>query len=227
MYKIIKNFVFRFPKDTELRQQWAKACRRIKPDNPMKVNWIPGEYTYLCSNHFHESDFDATRARKCLNVTAVPSIFSFSIIKEPSSRCTRYTEKYLTLSAHVTPVTSPNDVLYARSKRMRDQLRNAGKREKRLRLSLESVTEELKNYKLITAELQEKLDYFKGIIFVIRDILIPLFFTDMPTDMFEREHNKYSDRMRNFALTLHLYGSKAYDYVRKIMPLPHPKTLCR
>lgn len=39
--------------------------------------------------------------------------------------------------------------------------------------------------------------------------------------------NKYSPQLRCFALTLHYYSPKAYDYVRKTFntSLPHPRTL--
>ncbi|KYO42721.1 DNA transposase THAP9 isoform B [Alligator mississippiensis] len=40
-----------------------------------------------------------------------------------------------------------------------------------------------------------------------------------------RQMAEYSAAMRQFACTLHIYSSKAYDYLRKIFPLPHPSSL--
>ncbi|XP_067412947.1 DNA transposase THAP9 isoform X2 [Emydura macquarii macquarii] len=40
-----------------------------------------------------------------------------------------------------------------------------------------------------------------------------------------RQMTEYSMEMRQFACTLQLYSSKAYDYVRKNFPLPHPSSL--
>ncbi|XP_006110960.2 DNA transposase THAP9 isoform X2 [Pelodiscus sinensis] len=40
-----------------------------------------------------------------------------------------------------------------------------------------------------------------------------------------RQMTEYSTEMRQFVCTLHLYHSKAYDYVRKNFPLPHPSSL--
>ena len=94
--------------------------------------------------------------------TAIPSKFSFNKEKEVLSRERRYSDSYLTLSAHVTPTLTPDTLLSNRNKRLRDKLRNSGKREKRLRLSVESMTKELEEYKLLTADLKEKLMYFKG-----------------------------------------------------------------
>lgn len=42
----------RFPKDPELRRKWVQAVKR--------KDWEPTKYSYLCSNHFAEPDFDRT-----------------------------------------------------------------------------------------------------------------------------------------------------------------------
>ena len=36
---------------------------------------------------------------------------------------------------------------------------------------------------------------------------------------------RYSDEVKEFAVTLQFYSAKAYDYVRKILPLPHPSLI--
>lgn len=40
-------------------------------------------------------------------------------------------------------------------------------------------------------------------------------------------HKKYEEEIRKFAMTLHFYSGKAYEYVRRKFynALPHPKTL--
>jgi len=38
---------------------------------------------------------------------------------------------------------------------------------------------------------------------------------------------EYSPEMKQFACILHLYHIKAYDYLRKIFPLPHPYSLTK
>uniref|UniRef100_A0A8D0H3H5 THAP domain containing 9 n=1 Tax=Sphenodon punctatus TaxID=8508 RepID=A0A8D0H3H5_SPHPU len=51
-------------------------------------------------------------------------------------------------------------------------------------------------------------------------------FSDLPWESHSwRQVTEYTAEMRQFACTLHLYSSKAYDYVRKIFPLPHPSSL--
>ncbi|XP_010116729.1 PREDICTED: DNA transposase THAP9, partial [Chlamydotis macqueenii] len=51
-------------------------------------------------------------------------------------------------------------------------------------------------------------------------------FSDLPCDLHRwRQMAEYSPEMRQFACLLHLYHIKAYDYLRKIFPLPHPNSL--
>ncbi|XP_010281329.1 PREDICTED: DNA transposase THAP9, partial [Phaethon lepturus] len=51
-------------------------------------------------------------------------------------------------------------------------------------------------------------------------------FSDLPCELHSwRQMSEYSPEMRQFACILHLYHVKAYDYLRKILPLPHPYSL--
>lgn len=51
--------------------------------------------------------------------------------------------------------------------------------------------------------------------------------TDIPIQLFGSQP-QFNQEQREFSLTLHLYGSKAYDYLRtKGFKLPHPRTLQR
>ena len=36
---------------------------------------------------------------------------------------------------------------------------------------------------------------------------------------------RYSDEVKEFAVTLQYYSAKAYTYVRKLLPLPHPSLI--
>ncbi|NXU31087.1 THAP9 transposase, partial [Thalassarche chlororhynchos] len=53
-------------------------------------------------------------------------------------------------------------------------------------------------------------------------------FSDLPCELQSwRQMAEYSPEMRQFACILHLYHIKAYDYLRKIFPLPHPYSLTK
>mgnify|MGYP001792143029 CR=1 FL=1 len=45
--------------------------------------------------------------------------------------------------------------------------------------------------------------------------------TDFPINLFKTQ-KKYTEEQRGFALTLHLYGPKAYEYLRKCVKLKLP-----
>ncbi|NWR60116.1 THAP9 transposase, partial [Bucorvus abyssinicus] len=54
------------------------------------------------------------------------------------------------------------------------------------------------------------------------------FSADLPCELDSwRQMAEYSTEMRQFACILHLYHIKAYDYLRKIFPLPHPHSLTK
>ncbi|NXI55962.1 THAP9 transposase, partial [Chloroceryle aenea] len=53
-------------------------------------------------------------------------------------------------------------------------------------------------------------------------------FSDLPCALHSwMQVAEYSLEMRQFACVLHLYHTKAYDYLRKIFPLPHPCSLTK
>ncbi|NWX45392.1 THAP9 transposase, partial [Steatornis caripensis] len=62
----------------------------------------------------------------------------------------------------------------------------------------------------------------------IKDDLLGFFYADLPCALHSwTQMAEYSPEMRQFACILHLYHIKAYDYLRKIFPLPHPYSLIK
>ncbi|XP_018577555.1 THAP domain-containing protein 6 [Anoplophora glabripennis] len=51
-----------FPKDDNLKQQWIDFCQRGK-------NWIPKQYSKICSRHFNTEDFEANYMWELLNIS--------------------------------------------------------------------------------------------------------------------------------------------------------------
>ncbi|NXI20750.1 THAP9 transposase, partial [Irena cyanogastra] len=73
----------------------------------------------------------------------------------------------------------------------------------------------------ILRELAEKRQLSEEIV-----SLLQAQFSDLPRELHSwRQMADYSREMRQFACLLHLYHVKAYDYLRKILPLPHPYSL--
>ena len=91
------------------------------------------------------------------------------------------------------------------------QVKNSKKREQRAKDKLSSVLQLLKETQSLNVEQMHQLEAYSNI----------------PIDLFSKNHNMYTDEQRRFAVTLHLYSSKAYEFVRKHIPLPSPRSLRR
>ena len=60
---------------------------------------------------------------------------------------------------------------------------------------------------------------------IIDFILGCMLFPDFPVDLLCKSPVGYTEEQCQFALTLHLYGPKAYEFMRMKISLPHPRTL--
>ncbi|KAM8972127.1 DNA transposase THAP9 [Pelodytes ibericus] len=91
------------------------------------------------------------------------------------------------------------------------ELRNAKDREKRLRQICPSIYKELRKRKLISPQLQEKLQLYG----------------DIPIELFKKPESEYSAQQRLFCLTLQLHDPMSYKYLRNAfkLPLPGPRKL--
>lgn len=93
------------------------------------------------------------------------------------------------------------------------ELRNVKDRERRAKRTMHDLLEDLKGKSLINEDLKERLS----------------FYSDLLLDLLSKQSHEYTKEQREFALTLHLHGPKAYNYLRKSLHLglPHPHTLQR
>ncbi|XP_063761866.1 uncharacterized protein LOC134879338 [Eleginops maclovinus] len=107
------------------------------------------------------------------------------------------------------PQTQPNDVMES----LEREKKNAMSREKRAKTTVKGLLGDLREKNLINEELSEKL----------------AFYSDLKMDFTAKQGHEYTQDCREFALTLHLHGPKAYKYLRETQhfPLPHPQTLQR
>ena len=64
---VLKELIYRFPKNLELKQQWVKA---IKCDN-----FEPSSHSRVCSKHFTSDCFVGSpwSSKRILSVTAIPN----------------------------------------------------------------------------------------------------------------------------------------------------------
>nr|XP_057927363.1 THAP domain-containing protein 6-like isoform X1 [Doryrhamphus excisus] len=229
----------RFPKEKELRRQWEVAAR--------KKGFSATKSSVLCSEHFKPEDIDTTGQTVRLREGAKPSVFSFRPPhrKQVFTRTTQTSKKAqeslnaesecsLNLQQTVPPSPPPpNPVVdhcyalpaspaslkarlteaLARVESLERKLRNVKDRERRAKNTVFGLLEDLRGKNLINEELQEKLHSY----------------SDLPVHLLSKKGSDYTKDQREFALTLHLHGPKAYNYLRKSLhlQLPHPHTLQR
>ncbi|KAM3594714.1 uncharacterized protein V6R79_012728 [Siganus canaliculatus] len=171
----------RFPKDTSRRQAWTVAVRR--------KGFVPQNRSVICSCHFKPEDFDKTGQTTRLKDGVVPSVFSFpenlrKVASTPRPSQTQQqqqpaestqqqrTHSPVTVSISeksssdhqyaLDPVTAKKKLIEAQEKveELQRIVRNARNRERRQRQTVQFLMDDLKNTKMLTEELQQKLDYY-------------------------------------------------------------------
>ncbi|KAM4565008.1 THAP domain-containing protein 6-like [Fundulus diaphanus] len=226
----------KFPKDTTLIKKWELAVRRD--------GFVATNRSMLCSEHFKDEDFDRTGQIVRLRLNVIPSIFNFptSLQKQEVKRNTltaKKAEESLALDLtqlskkdepqkiSMTQSTDHNYALpisptalkaklseaWARMESLEREKRNAKIRELRAKKNMGSVLRDLREKNLINENLQDKLECY----------------SDVPIELFSKKSHEYTKAQREFALTLHLHGPKAYSYLKESLHfhLPHPHTLQR
>ncbi|XP_036938347.1 THAP domain-containing protein 6-like [Acanthopagrus latus] len=221
----------KFPSDKGLRRQWEAALRR--------EGFVASESSKLCSEHFKPGDFDRTGQIVRLRDGTTPSVFNLPChpqrpVGTRNTNTSREAEESQPLDLSLRVPESepqPNDdhsyalpdspshlkarlsEALARVQSLEREKENAIARERRAKKTVKSLLEDLREKNLINEELKERLDSH----------------SDLQIDLFSKQDHEYTKDQREFVLTLHLHGPKAYSYLRDSLhlPLPHPHTLQR
>lgn len=190
----------RFPKDRTALDKWKEAI--LKP-----VDWMPIACDRVCSLHFDPAVVSKCGSKARLLECAVPRIAAY----EEQGRTTASLDHQYALPSAAT-LKRRLDIMIDRADADAKKCRNSNKREARLKQTLASVLKTAEERRLVDAEMKVKLQAF----------------SDIPTELFSRPTSKYTDEQKDFALTLHMYSAKAYDFVRESgVRLPDPRTLAR
>ncbi|XP_051795799.1 THAP domain-containing protein 6-like [Acanthochromis polyacanthus] len=221
----------RFPKDSSLRRQWELAVRR--------KGFVPTKRSVLCSEHFKAEDFDRTGQIVRLREGVKPSVFNFPsyLQKKVRSRKTKTSQKAeeslpvdlpqhsckaeplsnvdhnYALPASPTLLKARLNEALARVESLEREKRNSMLRERRVKKNVRALLKDLREKNIINEELKDRLEYY----------------SDLRLDLLAMKGHEYTREQREFALTLHLHGPKAYNFLRESqhLPLPHPHTLQR
>ncbi|XP_059923494.1 THAP domain-containing protein 2-like [Gadus macrocephalus] len=200
--------ILRFPKEKQLRRQWEVAVKR--------EDFSANERSMLCSQHFQPEDFDRTGQNKvAARTTQASRKAEANLVIDCSLQSLQVTEPSPTYLEHTYALppsptllkTRLNEAL-ARVESLEKEMRNSKAREWRAKKTVCCLLEDLRGKNLINEELQERLDLY----------------SDLPLGLLSKQGHEYTKEQREFALTLHLHGPKAYSYLRESLHLhlPHP-----
>ncbi|XP_072554127.1 THAP domain-containing protein 6-like [Paramormyrops kingsleyae] len=199
-----------FPKSRERRRKWEVALRRD--------GFAATDRTLICSEHFKTEDFDRTGQTVRIKDGVVPSIFSFPAYLQRSvairsTTTSRQLEDNLPMDLMPDAIKAKLQQALVRQRKLQREKSNALRREKRAKNNMQALLEELKEKNLINEELKDRLECY----------------SDLPVHLLSRQGVEYTKAQRDFALTLHLHGPKAYNYLRETLHihLPHPSSMQR
>ncbi|NXD24245.1 THAP9 transposase, partial [Spelaeornis formosus] len=188
-----------FPADAAQRREWIRAVNRVDPRS--RRAWRPGPGAILCSRHFAEGDFERYGLRRKLRRGAVPSRFLPSV-RAGTGRAPRSPPARSAACPPHTPRPQQPPAAAVR----------AGPEQRRG--TVPGILRELAEKRQLPGE--------------VVSLLQAQFSADLPRELHSwRQMEDYSPEMKQFACLLHLYHIKAYDYLRKILPLPHPYSLTK
>uniref|UniRef100_A0A8C5PNA0 THAP-type domain-containing protein n=1 Tax=Leptobrachium leishanense TaxID=445787 RepID=A0A8C5PNA0_9ANUR len=177
--------IFNFPKDLQMEMLECKLEYDPMPD-------VTGALA--------EPEIET----KAIAVQTVPAI------KEASNNCVQLQDHLYFIPDVETLKKKLQASEFSRAQKEKE-LRNAKEREKRLRQACPTVYKTLRKRKLLSPQLQEKLQLYG----------------DIPMDLFKKPASEYSAQQRLFSLTLQLHDPTSYRYLGQgfKLPLPGPRKL--
>ncbi|XP_044292842.1 DNA transposase THAP9 isoform X3 [Varanus komodoensis] len=231
-----------FPKAHELRKKWILAVNRIEPSS--RKLWIPGSGACLCSEHFSQEEFEIYGGQKRLKAGVIPSVFSFkeptkgqhpskslkamgisrpaastreaTSTAEPSPAQAKTVE--LIQTEHQYSLSEPMDGTFILPDPVLGSEREQDAAQRRLsyyQQELWSMLERLREQHLLQEDTERMLKSQFG-----ADLQLSLQCEGVQCE-------NYPADTRNFAVSLHLFSAKAYDFMKRTFQLPEPSALRR
>lgn len=216
------ELLFKFPEDPDIRQVWISLTGRS--------NWMPTEDSYICVVHFSVDSFTCNdNDEMVLYSTAIPSLRLPSHVLE-----IEYIEDSDSESddSSVVPPQMNGDISYINHRK------NEGKVEllklftkvQRLQREATNLKDRLKYNKRHYVRQKKYLQRLKEIITnkelllkhkrkKLLNIDIPLLETiqDERDDLILSMPTKYTDDLKNFALSIYKYSPQSYVYIRNTL----------
>ncbi|ESO13041.1 hypothetical protein HELRODRAFT_159637 [Helobdella robusta] len=173
--------------------------------------------------HFVQECFYKVGSKMLLKKTSVPTVFPKLLSNDQADTLSEM-QSPIMMEKKSTDEPTGIDALTPRSLK---------RKAKKLNISLKTTRKVLYNYNKKIQRLKVKLDVYKNEIKMLKkynDELTStlLSYSDIPTKLFMKPNKTYTEEQKRFALTLHLYGGKSYQFLKcKGLHLPHKRTLAR
>ena len=214
-----------------LLQQWENIVER---ENIVeKENMSPWKATIssrICSTHFERTDYiiPPSSSIPCrLKPNAIPSRFPLHEFEGPSAALQSWLEfpskrPLSSVDNTMSPpakAASKDDERDALEKKLRDKIKSLQQQLRRSKQKIQSMSE-------VIESLTEKLNLNESDSVLLQSTVDNM---GMKLLLNMKENlntipsaQRYSDEIKEFALTVYFYSPRAYRYIRSIIPLPNP-----
>ena len=231
---------YRFPLDASRRELRARALRSDK--------WNPSKWSFVCSKHFKEADYvtppGLTNPRLKRNV--VPSIFDFpkhlqapqKIPRRKLKRKSNSTDENNQVDGNMLPQNlshlSEANCKHKQEKRKKFEITPTRKLKlkrkiKMLQQKIQRQAKKISSLKDITNILKKNILLKETTAELLKDQLscfaLEMLKNEIQNAKRKGRGHRYTDEVKNFALTVHFYSPKAYSDIRKILSLPHQSSI--
>uniref|UniRef100_G1KBN5 THAP-type domain-containing protein n=1 Tax=Anolis carolinensis TaxID=28377 RepID=G1KBN5_ANOCA len=234
-----------FPKAHELRKKWMLAVNRIEPGS--RKLWIPGSGACICSEHFNQEEFEVYGGQKRLKAGVIPSVFSFKVSQELTDG--QHPSKSLkAMRIHCPAVSVSETASWADASPVQSKVVELIQVEHQYSLN-EPMDGRMKSFGSSGPKLgsdrgkdaaQRRLSYYqqelwnmlgslreKHLLQEEAEHMLKSQFSDLQLSLQceETQCESYPTVTRNFAVSLHLFSAKAYEFMKKTFQLPETATL--
>ncbi|XP_016011686.1 DNA transposase THAP9 isoform X3 [Rousettus aegyptiacus] len=182
----------------------------------------------LCSKHFQESDFESYGMRRKLKKGAVPSVSLYKVLQGVHLKGKARLKILKEPLADDSEEFATEDHNYSLRRPLTIGTEKLAEVQEMLPVSKKGLVP-VKNYRMIKKrkglQLIDTLVERK-LLSEETEYLLRAQFSDFKWELYNwTETSEYSTEMKQFACTLYLCSSNVYDYVRKILKLPHSSIL--
>ena len=196
-----------------------RLCPKV--DNcSQEGRWVPTKHSCICSDHFLQSDFvQHTGIYKRLKADAVPSVFSGfpehlqkTTVKRklPMERNTEPSPTKIRKAAifdhsYTSTEASATEKVKKLSKKVHALHQCVYRRNQKIK-NMSDLIQQLKEKSYIAEKQANLLEFnFSG---MAKELC-----TNQMNNPLKKQYRKYTDETKQFAMTLHYYSPKAYNFV--------------